>query len=164
MESSEIYQITITPYNFESPKFKFPLDAATLRFSKVITTHIITHIKRKYLKLTFDLFLCKTIFVAKKYMHMRSRILRDKLKSRRVFEEPSTILTRVMEISLYCQERALVNSVLVLATGELLERVSASDSDGLQAGEVTFEVVGDGLYKIISLVTKDCVNETRYTL
>ncbi|OWR42519.1 cadherin membrane protein precursor [Danaus plexippus plexippus] len=76
MESSEIYQITIIPYNFESPKFKFPLDAATLRFSK---------------------------------------------------------------------ERALVNSVLVLATGELLERVSASDSDGLQAGEVTFEVVGDEL-------------------
>ncbi|XP_038217094.1 protocadherin Fat 1-like [Zerene cesonia] len=40
-------------------------------------------------------------------------------------------------------ERAEENGVLVMVNGEFLDRVKATDEDGLEAGIVTFEVIGD---------------------
>nr|AAM21151.1 cadherin [Manduca sexta] len=41
------------------------------------------------------------------------------------------------------RERAVINGVLATVNGEFLERISATDPDGLHAGVVTFQVVGD---------------------
>lgn len=48
---------------------------------------------------------------------------------------------------LLLQERAIVNGMLALAniaSGEFLDRLSATDEDGLHAGRVTFSIAGNG--------------------
>lgn len=40
----------------------------------------------------------------------------------------------------------MANGLLALVDGNFLDRIHATDDDGLQAGIVTFEVAGDGMY------------------
>ncbi|XP_049870615.1 cadherin-23-like isoform X2 [Pectinophora gossypiella] len=53
-----------------------------------------------------------------------------------VFPESGTILRLALE-------RAVVNNVLSLVNGDPLDRIQAIDDDGLDAGVVTFDIVGD---------------------
>ncbi|CAH0672561.1 unnamed protein product [Chilo suppressalis] len=43
----------------------------------------------------------------------------------------------------FARERAVENNQLTLADGNILPRISATDQDGLEAGRVTFSIVGD---------------------
>ncbi|XP_023948291.1 cadherin-23-like [Bicyclus anynana] len=74
LQSSEIYQLVITPYNFHAPVFVFPKSDSVVRFAR---------------------------------------------------------------------ERAMVNARLGLVSGEFLDTIQATDEDGLEAGQVTFDISGD---------------------
>lgn len=55
------------------------------------------------------------------------------------------------------QERAAVNVILAMVNGDSLDRLSATDEDGLHAGVVNFEVVGNGMMIIcVHIFRKNC--------
>ncbi|CAH0723994.1 unnamed protein product, partial [Brenthis ino] len=90
LDSEEIYELTINPYNFHEPVFVFPRDGATVRLSR---------------------------------------------------------------------EWAAINSRLQLVNGEALDRINATDDDGLHAGIVTFEIVGDDEAQQYFTVLNDGLNQ-----
>ncbi|KAF9406502.1 hypothetical protein HW555_013145 [Spodoptera exigua] len=65
------------------------------------------------------------------------------------------------------RERAIVNGMLALAniaSGEFLDRLSATDEDGLHAGEVTFSIVGNDEAEQYFHVVNDGDNSAMLTL
>ncbi|XP_072929388.1 cadherin-AgCad1-like [Epargyreus clarus] len=59
------------------------------------------------------------------------------------FHDPVFVFPKDGAMVRVSRERAMVNGVLVKVNGEFLDRISATDEDGLQAGIVTFQVTGD---------------------
>lgn len=43
----------------------------------------------------------------------------------------------------------MVNGLLMLVNGDYLDLVQATDEDGLEAGRVTFDIIGDGESTVI---------------
>lgn len=54
----------------------------------------------------------------------------------------------------YLQERAVANGLLATVNGEFLDRIAATDEDGLHAGTVTFSVVGNSKPNGITFIFK----------
>lgn len=57
---------------------------------------------------------------------------------------------KIINMLYYWQERAMVNARLGLVSGEFMDLIQATDEDGLQAGQVTFEISGDGNFLSIT--------------
>ncbi|GBP79471.1 hypothetical protein EVAR_48935_1 [Eumeta japonica] len=60
------------------------------------------------------------------------------------FHAPQFVFPEHGAVARAARERANPNGPLSLVNGEFLARVAATDPDGLHAGRVTFQVVGDG--------------------
>ncbi|CAG4946144.1 unnamed protein product [Colias eurytheme] len=59
------------------------------------------------------------------------------------FHDPVFVFPIEETVLRFATERAELNSLLVKVNGQFLDRITATDEDGLEAGIVTFEVIGD---------------------
>ncbi|KAJ0177622.1 hypothetical protein K1T71_006495 [Dendrolimus kikuchii] len=59
------------------------------------------------------------------------------------YHDPVFVCPQEGSIIRLSKERALVNNVLVTVTGDLLDRIEATDEDGLEAGLVDFRISGN---------------------
>ncbi|XP_050349459.1 protocadherin Fat 3-like [Nymphalis io] len=62
------------------------------------------------------------------------------------------------------RERAVSNGLLVLVTGEFLDRIHATDEDGLHAGRLSFEITGDDAASQYFNIVNDGENQGTLTL
>ncbi|VVD00119.1 unnamed protein product [Leptidea sinapis] len=59
------------------------------------------------------------------------------------FHDPAFVFPEKNAVLCLATERAVVNGLLATVRGDFLERISATDEDGLEAGQVSFDIVGD---------------------
>ncbi|CAH2085837.1 unnamed protein product [Euphydryas editha] len=62
------------------------------------------------------------------------------------------------------RERALVNGLLMLVNGDYLNLIQATDEDGLEAGSVTFDIIGDDAASQYFHILEDAANQGRLAL
>ncbi|CAG9787433.1 unnamed protein product [Diatraea saccharalis] len=80
------------------------------------------------------------------------------------FHDPVFVFPRPGATIRFARERSMANNLLITADGNVLERLSATDEDGLHAGSVTFSIFGDAAAIEHFTITNDGENSATLLL